>query len=325
MQFEEHIQQMKDHIDLSLLELIEGKKPDSLYDPIRYIIEAGGKRLRPFLVQLSCQAVGGDAKDSYHAALAVELLHTFTLVHDDIMDHDDLRRGRPTVHEYWDEPTAILAGDGLVTLAYQTLLKTKHPALPEVLQLFTDGLLVLCEGQALDKEFEIIDHVTLLQYEDMIEKKTAKLIEVSCEMGALIGNATKEHQKAIQLFAYHLGRAFQIQDDLLDAVTDAAILGKPTGSDFLEKKKTYVTLHFMNHASQDGKATLEAIIEQKRLDQTSINQIRDLLNSTGTITRAIEAVRNDVSLALNQLESLPPSPAVKNLRLLAHKIESRLS
>lgn len=325
MPFQDQLEQMKHNIDAQLKAVLANRRPDCLYEPIRYVIEAGGKRLRPFLVQLCCQAVGGREEGSFQAALAVELLHTFTLVHDDIMDHDDLRRGRPTVHKQWDEPTAILAGDGLVTLAYQTMLKTSHPALTDVLRVFTDGLLLLCEGQALDKAFESRDMISLAEYEDMIEKKTAKLIEVSCEMGAILGNAASDEQQAIRLFAHHLGRAFQIQDDLLDLLSDSAILGKPTGSDFIERKKTYLTIHFENHSSSNQKNELSNILNTEPLEQTGIDRIRVLLQESGTIEATLAAIRQDVNLALEQLNGLPANQATDHLKLLAKLIESRVS
>jgi len=234
MDYKAFTSEMKKKIDSEIQELLSDREPFSLYEPMRYILKGGGKRIRPLFVILACQSVGGDISDSLHAAVAVELLHTFTLVHDDIMDHDDLRRGKQTVHKKWDEPTAILAGDGLVTLAYHKLLQTKHPEIQKILQIFTEGLLILCEGQAMDKDFESQETVALSKYIDMIDKKTARLISVSCEIGAILGNAGPTHQEILRKFGASLGRAFQIQDDLLDILYEESVTGKPLGSDVIE-------------------------------------------------------------------------------------------
>jgi geranylgeranyl diphosphate synthase type II len=218
MNFPHYIQTLRSRIDKELQLLFQDKEPLSLYRPMQYVMDSGGKRIRPLLLLLCGEAVGGSVESCLQASLAVELLHTFTLVHDDIMDHDDLRRGRETVHKKWDESTAILAGDGLVTMAYKTLLKTKHDRLQDVLNLFTDGLLVLCEGQALDKEYETVSKISLEDYNRMIYKKTAKLIEVSCEMGVVLGNGSSAERDILRQFGINLGLAFQIQDDLLDII-----------------------------------------------------------------------------------------------------------
>lgn len=226
--FQTRMLNYRNFVNERLNQVVTKKTPVSFYEPVRYVLEAGGKRIRPILLLLSCKAVGGNQEDCLDAAVAVEILHNFTLVHDDIMDQDDLRRSRQTVHKKWDEATAILAGDGLVALAYHYLLKTKTDHIKEIAEIFTNGIIDLCEGQALDKEFERQVDIDLNQYLIMIEKKTVRLLMISSEIGSLIGGATAEERNILIEFSKHLGSAFQIQDDLLDIEKTS---GKTFGSD----------------------------------------------------------------------------------------------
>jgi geranylgeranyl diphosphate synthase type II len=318
------IKPLHDRIESRLRKALSKKNPPSLYGPMAYLFAAGGKRIRPLLLVLSCRAVGGKVPACLDAAAAVELLHTFTLVHDDIMDHDALRRGQPTVHAKWDEATAILAGDGLVTLAYQTLLKTRHPKLAEILAIFTDGLLTLCEGQALDKAFEQRTDVTLPEYMGMILKKTAALIEVSCEMGAILGNADVPQQRALKRFARKLGLAFQIQDDVLDIAADQAVLGKPTASDMMGKKKTYLTIDFLEKASPAQRALFTSMFGKTPLTPDETVQIRRLFKETGTLDSARRTAVGFIRQSVSALRPLPGSPSKTALETFALSIRDRL-
>jgi len=301
----DYTENLRDRINRALMALFADKEPASLYEPMVHLFRAGGKRIRPLLLMLTCEAVSGKTEDCFQAALAVELLHTFTLVHDDIMDHDDLRRGRPTVHKKWDESTAILAGDGLVTMAYQTLL--------------------LCEGQALDKAFETRNHVSLEEYENMIELKTAKLIQVACTVGAILGNGTPDEQKNMACFALNLGKAFQIQDDLLDLLSNEDISGKPKGSDLGEKKKTYLTIHFMNNALEASRTEFENLWEKDKLSGEDVARFESLFEAAGTLQSARDKVNGYTSDALNCLDILKEGKAKKYLKNLALKIQNRVS
>lgn len=325
MNQQNRVETLCQEINEKLKTLFREQKPDNLYQPMLYPLDSGGKRIRPLLVILSCEAVGGTKDICMNAAIAVELLHTFTLVHDDIMDHDRLRRGKPTVHIKWDEPTAILAGDGLVTMAYQSLLETEHTDYKEVLQTFTKGLLILCEGQALDKAFEDEDDVSLDLYHEMIQKKTAKLIEVSCEIGAILGNGTIEERNALIQFANKLGQAFQIQDDMLDLLTEQEILGKPMGSDLIERKKTFLTIHFLNHASPPSKKQFFEVWGKSSLLREDILQIRSLFKESNTLESAQKTVYQLISKSLSSLNQLTDNPSTQLLRNLAMQIRNRLS
>lgn len=323
--FSERIEALRLRVEEEIRNLFQEREPASLYLPMVYLLDAGGKRIRPLLVILSCQAVGGEMEDCLDAALAVEILHTFTLVHDDIMDHDDIRRGRATVHKKWDEPTAILAGDGLVTMAYQTLLRTKHPELTDVLRRFTDGLLTLCEGQALDKEFETRDRVSIEDYNDMIGRKTAKLMEVACEIGVILGNGSSEEREALRRFATSLGRAYQIQDDLLDILSEEKILGKPLGSDLIEKKKTYLTIHFLNNASPRKKDRFQRLWRKDPMGREDVLEVKELFEEAGTFQAARQDVEKLVSTAMGNLDFLKEGRAKEDLRKLALGIRERIS
>jgi len=313
----------KEQIEKRLQSAFSKKKPENLYAPMFYLIKAGGKRIRPWLLLLSCKAVGGKAEACLDAAVAVELLHTFTLVHDDIMDHDNLRRGIPTVHVKWDEPTAILAGDGLVTLAYQTMLKTRHPNLHSVLGLLTDGLLTLFEGQAMDKAFESQEHTFLADYQKMIEKKTAKLFEVACEIGAVLGNARPEHRNALKQFAKRLGIAFQIQDDLLDVVGEEKVLGKPIGSDIIERKKTYLNIHFAEHATPSQKKRFARVYGKKDLAKDDLALVHALFEDTRTLVSTRRCIERQIRQSVSSLQNLPPSRAKDRLVEFALSILGR--
>jgi geranylgeranyl diphosphate synthase type II len=310
-------------IEKRLRAVLAEKPPVSLYAPMAYLVKAGGKRIRPLLAVLSCRAVGGKTETCLDAAAALELLHTFTLVHDDIMDRDDLRRGRPTVHTRWDEATAILAGDGLVTLAYQTLLKTRHSGLTAILNIFTNGLLTLCKGQALDKTFEQKENVALSEYMDMIKKKTAALIEVSCEIGAVLGDAGQREKRALKQFARKLGLAFQIQDDWLDVVAEENVLGKPAASDVMGKKKTYLTIHFLENASPAQKKVFAALFGKSALAGAEISRIRALFAETGTLDSARGLVDGLIGQSVSALAPLPHSPSRQTLAEFALSIRDR--
>ena len=212
--FSSQYQRYKEIVDRQLRSCVRKNEPLSLYQPVRYVLSGGGKRIRPLLVLLSCEAVGGSTQQAQHAAVAVEILHNFTLVHDDIMDNAPSRRGRATVHTKWDTNIAILVGDELVALVYRELLKTRSPYIARVADIFTERVVEVCEGQAYDKEFETRKHVSLDEYLLMIGKKTGKMVSVASEMGAVIGGGSPSEIRALKLYGTFIGRAFQIQDDL---------------------------------------------------------------------------------------------------------------
>jgi len=236
--FSDHINFLKIEIDKALQKIPVKDSPKYLYDPIQYVISGKGKRLRPILVHLSGQAHDADPSDLMKVSLAIELLHNFTLVHDDIMDGDEIRHGKPSVHNKWDDSTAILAGDGLFSLSQ--LLLTNLPII--VFQRFNEVALTICEGQGMDKEFENNSSININYYLSMIGKKTGALLGLSAEIGGLLGKLDNHKNKDLFEFGFNLGLAFQIQDDYLEIFGDESSMGKSLGSDITSGKQTVLTI-----------------------------------------------------------------------------------
>ncbi len=286
----------------------KSKYPYSLYDPLNYIMSGGGKRIRPIIMMLACGAFGGDPDETLDAAIAIEILHNFTLVHDDIMDNADTRRGRETIHRKWDTNAAILVGDELIGLSYRSLLKTNSPRISEVVGTFTDGVIEVCEGQALDKEFEVSSGVTLPDYMIMIRKKTAELLRTSALIGAIIGNADESGLRVISGYSENLGLAFQIHDDLLDVIADETEFGKKIGGDILEKKKTYLYLKTLELMGNDEGEKFERLYNSDLAPSEKIGRVIDTYRSVC----AIEAAKNEIKLYTQK--------ANENLNLLGSEV-----
>jgi geranylgeranyl pyrophosphate synthase len=253
---------------------------------------------------MCCVAQGGKMQKALPAAAAVELMHNFTLVHDDIMDRDDTRRGRPTVHRKWGNDVAILAGDALVVLAYKSLLETDSPRLPELCRLFTDGIIEICEGQALDRDFEQDDGVNLQRYQTMILKKTARLLAICAQMGARLGEASERQAAILKNFAEHVGLAFQIQDDLLDITVEQAILGKDFGSDVRRHKRTFLYVHANEHGDPRQRRELREIFRSTEVTDGDILAAQHIFRATGALAAAEEAVRYHMKCAHAHLAEL---------------------
>jgi Geranylgeranyl pyrophosphate synthase len=307
----------KTRIDERLFNFIEKEHPKSLYEPLKYILSGGGKRIRPMLVLFCCEAVGGKFEDALDASIAMEILHNFTLVHDDIMDNADTRRGMETIHKKWDTSIAILAGDELIGLAYKSLLNTPAGDIREISKSFTDGIIEVCEGQSFDKEFEERRDVRLDEYLMMIEKKTSMLLVTCAEIGALIGNAPSETINSLKKYAGSIGLAFQIQDDMLDITADEKEFGKKIGGDLVEGKKTYLLLKAMELVNKpEDKAKIDFIIGNNGLktrDEEAIGEIKRIYEEYGVIKDAHEAVEKYTTLAENYLNVLKNSEAKEML------------
>jgi geranylgeranyl diphosphate synthase, type II len=310
-------------VDKKLASLIRKKAPASLYEPAQYVLDAGGKRIRPLLVMLACEAVGGTAKQALNAAVAIEVLHNFTLVHDDIMDNAAARRGRPTVHTKWDSNVAILTGDALVAEAYRVLLKTDTPAIAHVADLFTEGVIEVCEGQAYDKVFESRRDVTLDEYMLMIAKKTGKLVAISSEIGAVIGGGSAPNVRILRQYGELIGRAFQIQDDLLDVVADEKTFGKRIGGDIVEGKKTFLLLKALERSAGDDKKLLRSVIDHAGTDCGNIPLVRAVYERTGALDIAKTAIERDIAKATRLLAGLPETPARTMLYWLSDMLLNR--
>jgi len=239
-----------------LREKIKVKDPVLLYEPIIYILNLGGKRLRPIVAMLSCEVFGGNYKNALDAALAIEMFHNFSLVHDDIMDEALLRRGKVTVHEKWNDNTAILSGDAMLVLANQLLESYDSSIFKSLTTLFNKTALEVCEGQQYDMDFELSNNVTINDYLKMIKLKTAVLVATSFKMGSIIANASEEDSNNIYDFGLNLGIAFQLQDDYLDCFGNQETFGKQIGGDIINNKKTFLYLNALEKASKKDKELL---------------------------------------------------------------------
>jgi len=315
----------KFNVERLLNSLIGIRNPVTVYEPINYILASGGKRIRAVLVLLACEAVGGRLRTALDAAAAIEILHNFTLVHDDVMDHADLRRGRKTVHMKWDENVAILSGDEMIAQAYRILLKTSSPDLKRILEVYTDALVQVCEGQGYDKEFETQRNVSLDDYFMMISKKTGRVIAASTEMGAVIGCGTSGQIAALRKYGEYLGRAFQVKDDLLDVVGTKKEFGKSIGGDIREGKKTYLLLKALERAEGKDRTILMSIFPGNIKSGPAVERVKDIYRHTG----AIEAARNEIIrstlLAQRTAGKLPPSRAKSVLVWLSDQLLDRTS
>lgn len=301
MQFDAQKQmaKLKDQISQGLTAYLPDREPSTLYQPMRYAMAGGGKMLRPLLLLLSCKAVGGDTAHALPAAIALELVHNFTLVHDDIMDHDDLRRGRETVYKKWDENVAILAGDGLLVQAFSSLRECETALLPRALAHFTNGIMEVCEGQAMDKEFELLDTVSLEQYYIMIAKKTGRLFSLACEMGGLLGHGQPEQVQGLAHFGALLGRAFQIQDDVLDISSEEGVLGKDIGSDLRENKKSFLSAHLFQFGAPALQKEIRNLSQKTELNHEDIERAATLFKNAGTL----QAAETEIDLCIKKAEA----------------------
>ena len=251
------------------------EEPQLLYQPIIYAMSAGGKRIRPTLLLLCCDAFGGDVREAMSAAAAVEMFHNFTLLHDDIMDNAMVRRGKPSVYAEWGENVAILSGDAMMIYAYKLLRNIPDEKLPRILSIFSEMALQVCEGQQYDMDFEQLQKVSVAEYMNMIELKTSVLLAGSAMIGALMGDASEEDARKIYRYALELGLAFQLQDDLLDSYGSEQTLGKRIGGDILEGKKTCLMLNAMSHASEQDREVLRTThLDATLTDQEKIARVK---------------------------------------------------
>jgi geranylgeranyl diphosphate synthase, type II len=321
--FSQRIKKYREAVDIGLLKLLTRYKPVTMYGAAKYVLAGGGKRVRPLLTLFSCESVAGKWQKALPAALAVETLHNFTLVHDDIMDSSDSRRGRPTVHKRWDSNIAILSGDALVAIAYKSLLRTKSDRMTEITALFTDGLLEVCEGQSYDMEFEGESDVTLEDYLLMIEKKTGALLAMSSAIGGVIGNASQKQLRALRQFGKNLGLAFQIQDDLLDVRADVEKIGKPMFNDIKKGKRTFLLLYAVRQAGSKDRRILNKVFDRKATDTHSIRQVERVYRETGTIEYTRAAVGRYTRQAEADLAILPDAPGRRRLMHFARMLIDR--
>jgi geranylgeranyl diphosphate synthase type I len=307
-------------VDREIEKSLDTVDPENLYNASKHLIKAGGKKIRPALVLLTAEAVGGNIEGAYKTAAAVELIHTFSLIHDDIMDEDEMRRGKPSVHTMWGEPMAILAGDILFSLAFELVAQTQVDDVPasrviKALNTVVDACIKICEGQACDMSFEEKFDVGESEYLNMIYKKTAALIAAATKSGAIIGGGTAEQVEALSQYGELIGMAFQIQDDYLDVVSDEEELGKPVGSDIVEGKMTLMVVHTLSVASPEDKEELIFIL--KSGDESNTQRAIDIFNKYGSIDYTRDIALDNVNRAKDLLDLLDDSPAKEALYDLA--------
>ena len=311
-------------INNEILQLNWKREPYGLYEPIEYTLAAGGKRVRPQLAMIACELFGGKAEEIAPAAMALEVFHNFTLLHDDVMDHAEVRRGRPTVHIKWNENTAILSGDQMLIEAYKLLSGVPADKLPAVLQLFNKMATEICEGQQYDVDFESQEQVTLEEYLKMIRLKTAVLLATALKIGSYIAGASIEQQDMLYEFGINIGLAFQIQDDILDVWGNPETFGKAVGGDISCNKKTFVALTAMQLADYATRQELKQWFSQTLTDNTEkIAAVKALYKQVGTRTKCEEAVEQYTTQALHLLSLLPQNQATEQLRQLANKLNAR--
>ena len=315
-------------VNKEILKLDWEREPKGLYAPIAYTLAAGGKRVRPQLAMIGSQLFGGKDEEVLPAALALEVFHNFTLLHDDVMDKAEVRRGRPTVHIQWNENTAILSGDQMMIEAYTLLSKVPERALARVLQLFNKMATEICEGQQYDVDFEQKSHVTIDEYLMMIRLKTSVLLANALQIGAYIAGANDKEQEALYQFGIHIGLAFQIQDDILDVWGDPKTFGKAVGGDIACNKKTFVYLEAMRRVGDEAKGERREAREELEdwygqvLDDNKekIARVKEIFEQLGVKEACEQVVRDYTQKALDILETLPQNAATEELRQLAEKL-----
>ena len=293
------------------------REPKGLYEPIGYTLAAGGKRVRPQLALLATKLFGGKEEDVLPAALALEVFHNFTLLHDDVMDKAQVRRGRPTVQVKWNENTAILSGDQMMIEAYKLLSQVPEKKLAKTLRLFNQMATEICEGQQYDVDFESREDVTIPEYMEMIRLKTSVLLATALQIGAYIGYANEEQQKKIYEYGIHVGLAFQIQDDMLDCYGDEANFGKAIGGDIAENKKTYL---WLTAAAKGAKEDLALWDESK---EARFKRIIGIYNRLRVKAAAEKEIAKQTDAAIACLEDLPQNDYTEQLRAMARKLADR--
>lgn len=291
---------------ISNLQLPE--RPFGLYDPIRYTLDCGGKRLRPVLTLAACEAMGKVPMTAIHQAIAIEMFHNFTLLHDDVMDNADVRRGRPTVHRRWDTNTAILSGDAMLTTSTMLLSIKSGKHLASALDLFNGAAMNIYEGQQYDVDFEGRMDVTVDEYMEMIRLKTSVLLGCACGMGALMADADFESQVAFFNYGVNLGLAFQLQDDFLDTYGNPETFGKSIGGDIVNDKKTWLLITALK---EDDSNTVKELIYKNDNPDEKIKRIREVYDRLNLPDRIHELIRAYIDTAIASLDQLNIPPEAR--------------
>jgi geranylgeranyl diphosphate synthase type II len=293
-------EEINEQISQGIENLTLPERPAGLYEPIRYALSSGGKRIRPNLLLHTVQACGGDVRAALNQALAIEMFHNFTLVHDDVMDNADVRRGRLTVHRRWSSVTAILSGDAMLTEATRLAAKCSADKLDDVLKMFNDTATEVYEGQQYDMDFEHRKDVTIDEYLEMIRLKTSVLLACACRMGAYLGDATPEVQELFYEYGENLGMAFQLRDDWLDTFGDPVFFGKEIGGDIINEKKTWLLITAMNESSD----ALDIILGEKLDNQDKVQRVISVYDSLNLRERCVQEIKKYAERAQQALDKI---------------------
>lgn len=319
------IDDLSDVLDKALVNLNLPEDPKNLYKPIQYILSSGGKRIRPVLTLAACNMFKETIDHAIHPALAVEVFHNFTLVHDDIMDNADIRRGKETVHKKWNNNVGILAGDAMSIIAYKLLVRTDKQYIVPIMDVFNEFSLGICEGQQFDMDFESMKYVSQDEYTTMIELKTAVLLKGALQIGAIIGDATDLDIFEIGQFGKNIGIAFQLQDDLLDAYGDSKVFGKKQGGDIVANKKTILTVKAFNNATGSNLDTLNYLYQTEGIEESyKIAEVIRIFNDSN-VKEETELLITDYYLkAMEAFEKIKVNSSRKEiLSTIAQNVMSR--
>ncbi|GEQ85158.1 isoprenyl synthetase [Patiriisocius marinistellae] len=309
IQLQKYSDALLEHLDAT----VALKEPVQLYEPIKYILTLGGKRIRPLLTLMTADFFSADFKKAMNAALAVELFHNFSLIHDDIMDDAPLRRGKVTVHEKWDINTGILSGDAMLILAYQLFEEYEPQMFQQLAKLFSKTALEVCEGQQYDVDFETRDDVTIPEYIKMIEYKTAVLIGAAMQMGAIVAGASSSCEQGIYDFGKYLGIAFQLQDDYLDAFGNPETFGKQVGGDIITNKKTFLYLTALKNSTVSEAEILSNHFKSAPENPSEkIEIVKQMFQKTGAATATENEIEYYTNKAISVLNLIKISEEKKN-------------
>lgn len=303
------------------------KQPGNLYEPIHYILHLGGKRMRPILCIMASDLFEGSRSNSLSQAMTVELFHNFSLIHDDIMDEAPLRRGKETVHEKWNSNIGILSGDAMLVKAYEFLAKAESQHLPDLLKVFNQTALEVCEGQQLDMDFEVRNDVSIPDYLQMIEMKTAVLLGAALQMGAIVAGANSEDQKNLYEFGKNIGIAFQLQDDILDVYADPEKFGKQVGGDIISNKKTFLLLRAFELADEKNREALKSWMEKEEFNpEEKVREITKIYNALNVRSLATAQMNEYFDSGMQAMERIQQPDELKlPLQNLAKELMLRQS
>ena len=320
------VEQIQESFESYLQSLEYSREPDELYAPIRYVLSLGGKRIRPTFLIMAYNMYADDIEVVFNIAAGMEIFHNFTLLHDDLMDKADMRRGKATVHRKWNENTAILSGDGMLVLAYRYLVRASDKNLKRILDIANETFTGIMEGQQYDMEFESRDDVTETEYIEMIRLKTSVLLAACAQMGALLGGASDSDAKLMYEFGERVGLAFQLQDDLLDVYGDPAVFGKKIGGDILCNKKTYLYINAYRLADRSQREELDRWAVYDGDDpQSKIDGVRAIYDAVGVKQMSEKLIRSYFDEALKKLDDVHlPEPRKQALKEYAGSLMNRV-